>query len=65
MTRNDLSEVLRETIARWDSLEEEWKALGKLSEIVRLLCKEDLFYLLVRVCRRTDMLNDFAFARCR
>jgi phage terminase large subunit-like protein len=32
---------------------------------VRELCRADLFYLLVRVCQRKDMVNDFAFARCR
>ena len=73
MSRNDLGAVsealrglgMREAIAYWDALEGEGKALGKLSEVVRLLCRADLFYLLVRVCRRTDMLNDFAFDRCR
>jgi len=29
------------------------------------MARDDLFFLLVRVCRRNDMLNEFAFARCR
>jgi hypothetical protein len=33
--------------------------------VVRLLVCSDLYYLLVRVCKRVDMLNEFAFARCR
>ena len=32
---------------------------------VRELVKADLYYLLVRVCGRQDMVNEFAFARCR
>ena len=54
-----------ETTAYWDALESNAKRVGKLEQAVRLLCKSDLFYLLVRACKRTDMLNDFAYARCR
>ena len=52
-------------IRYWDVLESEGRRLGKLNQVVRLLCQADLYYLLVRACRRADMLNDFAFARCR
>ena len=38
---------------------------GERSFAVRELVRADLFYLLVRVCKRTDMLNEFAFSRCR
>ena len=54
-----------ETTAYWDALEANAKRAGKLEQAVRLLCKSDLFYLLVRACKRNDMLNDFAYARCR
>ena len=62
-------------IEAWDELEKIGKAKGKLKEAVRELCLADLYYLLVRVCGRVDMLpcrqrpgfidNDFAFERCR
>lgn len=52
-------------IAYWDALEAEGRRAGKLSQVVRLLVCADLYYLLVRVCKRVDMLNEFAFARCR
>jgi predicted phage terminase large subunit-like protein len=52
-------------MAYWVALEEAAEAEGKLPQAVRILALADLYYLLVRVCRRTDMLNDFAFARCR
>ena len=54
-----------QAIRYWDVLEAEGRRLGKLNHVVRLLCQVDLYYLLVRACRRADMLNDFAFARCR
>jgi len=54
-----------EAVGFWDAMEGEARRLGKLEQAVRLLCKADLFYLLVRACKRTDMLNEFAFARCR
>ena len=62
-------------IRYWDALEAEGRKRGKLNEVVRLLCKADLYYLLVRVCARVDMLpcvdraghvdNQFAFERVR
>jgi phage terminase large subunit-like protein len=56
---------LDETIEYWDALEDGGRKAGKFNATVRLLVCSDLFYLLVRVCRRVDMLNEFAFARCR
>lgn len=56
---------LREWIAYCDAAEAEGRRTGKLNQVVRLLVCSDLFYLLARVCKRTDMLNSFAFARCR
>lgn len=64
-----------ELVRYWDALEAEGRARGKLPEVVRLLTGADLYYLLVRVCGRADMLpcegragfvdNCFAFERCR
>lgn len=56
---------LKDAISYWDALENEGRRGGKLNQAVRLLVCADLYYLLVRVCRRVDMLNEFAFARCR
>jgi hypothetical protein len=56
---------MQEALRYWDAAEAKGRASGKLDQVVRLLCKADLFYLLVRACRRVDMLNEFAFARCR
>ncbi len=36
-----------------------------LKELERKLCLEDLFYLLVYVCKRKDMLHPWLFDRCR
>ncbi len=38
---------------------------GKLTEAKRWLCRNDLFYLLVAVCKRKDMDHPWLFARCR
>lgn len=56
---------MREAMAFWDRAETEGRRSGKLDQVVRVLVLADLYYLLVRVCRRVDMLNEFAFARCR
>lgn len=61
-----LRELTRdEAMAGWEAAEQEGRRTGKLNEVVRTLALADLYYLLVRVCRRVDMLNDFAFERCR
>ena len=66
------SEVLRlhelsqaDAIRYWDALEAQGREEGKLDQVIRLLCQADLYYLLVRACGRQDMLNEFAFSRCR
>jgi predicted phage terminase large subunit-like protein len=46
----------------WRAIEAEYK---DPAQATRLLALDDLYYLLVCVCGRRDMLNDFAFARCR
>ena len=54
-----------ELAVKWRELEEKASRAGNINEAVRWLCQADLFYLLVCACKRVDMLNDFAFARCR
>lgn len=49
----------------FDVLEAEGRRRGNLNSVIRMLCQGDLFYLLTGVCKRKDMLNEFAFARCR
>lgn len=56
---------MKEAILFWDGIEQAARKIGKPEQGVRILCQADLYYLLVRACRREDMLNDFAFARCR
>ena len=55
----------KDAIAYWDELEEYGRGKGILDQVVRVLVCADLYYLLVRVCKRADMLNQFAFDRCR
>lgn len=64
-----------ELLRYWDAAESEGRKRGTLPQVVRMLVKADLYYLLVRVCKRMDMLprkgeegfvdNQFAFDRCR
>lgn len=64
-----------QAITYWDQLEAEARAKNKLVNAVRYLCLHDLFYLLVRACKRVDLLpcvnrpgfidNQFFFDRCR
>ena len=62
-TLRDMSMV--EVLAYWDRVEADGIVGGTAVAAVRLLCLSDLFYLLVRVCGRKDMLNKFNFERCR
>ena len=49
----------------WDGLEEVARREKKVVECVRMLCLADLFYLLVRACRRVDMWHPWIYARVR
>ena len=75
-TRDKLHELPVELAIRyWDELETKARQDGRLEEAVRFLCLHDLYYLMVRVCKRVDLLpcrnrpgfvdNEFAFQRCR
>jgi len=50
-------------IAAWSALEKGTKA--GLDQMVAELCKADLFYLMVRACKRVDMLHPWVYARVR
>ena len=56
---------VKEVIQFWEEMEKDGVKAGKLDQVVRMLCQADLYYLLVKACKRRDMLNDFAFERCR
>jgi hypothetical protein len=66
---------IRELIEYWDHAENLGRKRKQLPQVVRVLCQADLYYLLVRVCGRRDMLpcierpgfvdNQFVFERCR
>jgi predicted phage terminase large subunit-like protein len=56
---------LADTLSYYDDLEAVGRKQGKIAQVVRMMCLSDLYYLLVRACKRSDMVNEFAFARCR
>jgi len=49
----------------WDDFEAFGRKKGNLGSVVRALCLCDLFYLLVRACKREDMLHPWVYARVR
>ena len=57
--------TLEQTLRAWMEFEAHGRKVGKLEQVVRLLCLSDLFYILVRTCLREDMANAFAYERCR
>jgi hypothetical protein len=52
---------LEELLTEWDKLDDG----GRDLTAIRALTLEDRFYLLVRVCRREDMLHQWIYDRCR
>ena len=70
-----LSLPVDEAIDFWDEVEKKASAEGKKHLAVRMLAKADMYYLLVRVCGRLDLMpcvgrpgfidNQFLFERCR
>lgn len=53
--------TMRESIAWWDTIDKGGTSLAG----IRALCLVDRYYLLVKVCRRIDMLHPWIYARCR
>ena len=56
---------LERTVEFWDGYEKIGREKKKLASVVRDLCQNDLFYLLVRACKREDMLHPWLYARVR
>jgi hypothetical protein len=52
---------MEQAIRWWDTVDQKGNSLAG----VRALCLVDRFYLLVKVCKRTDMLHPWIYARCR
>ena len=52
---------LEELLPWWDTIDDGGRNLAG----VRALCLADRFYLLVKVCKRVDMLHPWIYARCR
>lgn len=69
MTPEDIKDLhsltLKNALLYYDDVEKRERGNGRKEMAVRVLARADLYYLLVRVCRRVDMLNQFAFDRCR
>ena len=57
--------TLEDTLHYWEQVERAASKRKRIQDAHRLLCKSDLYYLLVRGCRRDDLLHDFFYARCR
>ena len=57
--------TLKGALKAWKEAEAFGRREGKLAQVVRLLCLNDLAYLLIGVCGRHDMANAFAYARVR
>ena len=57
--------TLKGVLKAWKEAEVFGRREGKLAQVVRLLCLNDLAYLLIGVCGRDDMANQFAYARIR
>jgi predicted phage terminase large subunit-like protein len=56
---------LEKLIPLWDSLEAAGRKNNNLEAVVRELCKIDLAYLLIRACRRKDLLHPWLYERIR
>lgn len=56
---------LDELCVFWDDFEQNGKKHKNLNAVVRELCQKDLAYLLIRACRRVDMLHPWIYARIR
>jgi predicted phage terminase large subunit-like protein len=57
--------TMEQAIQFWNSFEQHAIDSGAANSAVRMLCLHDLFYLMVRVCGRNDLLHPFFFERCR
>ena len=53
------------SIGYWEKLEGVGRGRGSLLQVVRGLVQQDLFYLLVRVCGRRDLVHPWLYGRVR
>jgi hypothetical protein len=53
--------TIQETVGTWREIDQGKKNL----QAMRALARADRFYLLVEICHRRDLLDDWLFARCR
>jgi len=56
---------MRDAMLFWDAAEKKGREQKQLYKTVRGLVQQDLFYLLVRVCGRKDLIKPWLYARCR
>lgn len=56
---------MADVIRFWDAMEAKGRESKSLEGVIRTLCLNDLFYLLVRVCGRVDMLHPWVYGRVR
>jgi len=56
---------LPKLIEFWDAYEAKARSKKNMAFVVRELCQNDLFYLLVRACKRVDLLHPWLYERCR
>ena len=56
---------LPKLIKFWDAMESAGRKDENIEGVVRELCLVDLAYLLIRACRRTDLLQPWLYARIR
>jgi predicted phage terminase large subunit-like protein len=56
---------MKDAMSLWDTLEAVGRKRKESNLVVRELALNDLFYLLVRVCKRVDLLHPWIYARCR
>lgn len=56
---------LDKLIKYWDALEAAGRKSKNLEAVVRELCLVDLAYLLIRACRRVDLIHPWLYARIR
>lgn len=54
-----------ETNELYDNILTKAREMGNVNAVIRHLCKTDLFFLLTRICKRSDIDRDWLYARIR
>ena len=63
--RNIRKLPLDKVVKMWNDLEKMGRKANNLDRVVKLLCLNDLAYLLIRVCRRKDLAQPWFYERIR